>query len=137
MLLSLNMRYVRCKHLSKDGYFTPLLKIGTISTPILKLEWVNKLKNVSFIMGRPKTQKNFYAVTRGLNDISGIFKEWNECSKVVLISKAAIYQGCTTYEQAKEILALTGGTFQIYIDGCFIPCSEYEKNMYPKHWWKQ
>jgi viroplasmin and RNaseH domain-containing protein len=45
-------------------------------------------------MGQPKTQKNFYAVTRGLNDISGIFKEWNEYSKVVLNSKAAIYQGC-------------------------------------------
>ena len=49
----------------------------------------------------------------------------------MLNSKAAIYQGCTTYEQAKEILALTGGTFQIYIDGCFIPCSEYEKTCTP------
>jgi hypothetical protein len=68
---------------------------------------------------------NCYAVTQGLNDISGIFKERNECSKVVLNVKAGINQGSTTYEQAKEILALTGGTFQIYIYGRSIPCGKY------------
>jgi hypothetical protein len=39
----------------------------------------------------------------------------------------------TTYEQAKEILALTGGTFQIYIYGRSIPCGKYEKKHVLKH----
>jgi hypothetical protein len=51
----------------------------------------------------------------------------------VLNVKAGINQGSTTYEQAKEILALTGGTFQIYIYGRSIPCSKYEKKHVLKH----
>ena len=80
-------------------------------------------------MPRPKTTKEFYAVTRGLEGISGIYKEWNDCSKVVLNVKAAIYQGCTSYEQAKAIIENTGGSLQIYIDGRFISCGEYENSL--------
>ena len=68
-------------------------------------------------MVRPKTQKELQAVTRGLDGISGIYKEWNDCSNVVLNVKAAIYQGCENYAKAKSIIQTAGGTLQVFIEG--------------------
>ena len=50
-------------------------------------------------------------------------------SKIVLNVKAAIYQGCENYEQAKAILQNTDGTLQIYLNGELVPCTDYEESL--------
>jgi hypothetical protein len=47
----------------------------------------------------------------------------------VLNVKAAIYQGCENYEQAKAILQNTDGTLQIYLNVEFVPCTDYEVSL--------
>ena len=73
-----------------------------------------------------KKQK-FYAVTRRRDNIHGIFTMWNECSSYVTGVNKAIYQGCSTLQDAKHILASAWKTLKVYRDGIWLPCEEFEK----------